>query len=57
MNKFICVGTIVKTPVSDLEYRVVTVDRKAGTAVLRNKRGFRSEFIRNLIVVSYAGVE
>lgn len=57
MNKFICVGTIVKTPASDIEYRVITVDRKAGTAVLRNKKGFRSEFIRNLIVVSYEGVE
>lgn len=57
MNKFICVGAIVKTPVSDIEYRVITVDRKAGTAVLRNKKGFRSEFIRNLTVVSYAGVE
>ena len=56
MNKFMCPGTRVVNKVTQKDGKVITIDRKSGTAVIESKSGVWTERVQNLEVISYKEV-
>lgn len=55
MNKFICVGAIVKR--GNRIGEVITIEPKTRIAIMQNEKSFWCENINNLKLVSYEGVQ
>lgn len=57
MNKFMCPGTYVTSKLTNKSGKVVIVDRKTQTAIVKNEGSYWSERTKNLEVTSYKEVE